>query len=699
MRALKWILLGLAVVVVGLVVVALTIDVNRFKPQIVAAVEEATGRRLDIAGDLKLTFMPMPAVAVEGVTFANASWGSRPAMATVGEFAAEIDLFALIGSQIKVNRLVLADVDVLLEKNRQGQANWEFAEKTVQQQAQPAQQPATDASGGGMGALPEISNVQLKNIRLAYNDAQTGASNLVNLTELSVRQASGGMLAAKLVANVDGNDIEAEGTLGSLAELAAPSRPWPVKMTLTLPGAKATVDGSIAQPMQAKGIALKVSADVPDLAAVANRFGAPAPAVPLTLQTEVKETGAQRYSLAALSGKIGDSDFAGSGGIALGGARPSLNLTLASQLMDLVPLLEMKQPDGSPAAAPPASGQASGGSGAGQPADGRLFSNEPLPFDGLTAADATVSYKAASFRAPKIEMQNLAVALTLKDGVLTVKPQGEGIAGGSFRGDVTLNGKAKSLAAKLDAKGIVISEYLQKQEITDVVRRGGPTDVSVDITSRGESLRQIMAGMNGKAMLSVGEGELKQEYIRQFLPRLAQAAGIFDRATAKTKLHCVVTGLDIRNGVATPKALLAETGSLTVAGDGNVNLGTEQLDLRIIPSSRDSSLSAAMPPIRVRGQFASPSFVPDPAAMVKGVLGAAAGAAVLGPIGVLGPLLGGSSGGDPDEEAKKACARALALAEGRPLPKEEGSSAQPQQQPSSNPIDQLQKGLGGLLRR
>lgn len=696
MRALKWVLLGLAVVIVGLVVVALTIDVNRFKPQIVAAVEEATGRRLDIAGDLKLTFMPMPAVAVDGVTFSNASWGSRPAMATVGEFAAEVDLFALIGRQIKVNRLVLADVDVLLEKNRQGQANWEFAEKTVQQQAQPAQQPAAEASDGGMGALPEISNVQLKNIRLAYNDAQAGTSNLVNLTELSVRQVSGGMLATKLVANVDGNDIEAEGTLGSLAELAAPSRPWPVKMTLTVPGAKATVDGTIAQPMQAKGVALKVTADVPDLAAVANHFGAPAPAVPLTLQTEVKETGAQRYSLAALSGKIGDSDFAGNGEIGLGGARPSLNLTLASKLMDLVPLLEMKQPEGSPAAAPPSgSGQAGGG---GQTADGRLFSNDPLPLDGLNAADATVSYKAASFRAPKIEMQNLAVALTLKDGVLTMKPQGEGIAGGSFNGDVTLNGKAKTLAARLDAKGIVISEYLQKQEITDVVRRGGPTDVSVDVTSRGESLRQIMAGMNGKAMLSVGEGELKQEYIRQFMPKLAQAAGIFDRATAKTKLHCVVTGLDIRNGVATPKALLAETGSLTVAGDGNVNLGTEQLDLRIIPSSRDSSLSAAMPPIRIRGQFASPSFVPDPAAMVKGALGAAASVAVLGPIGVLGPLLGGSSGGDPDEEAKKACARALALAEGRPLPKEEGG-AQPQQQPSSNPIDQLQKGLGGLLRR
>lgn len=248
----------------------------------------------------------------------------------------------------------------------------------------------------------------------------------------------------------------------------------------------------------------------------------------------------------------------------------------------------------------------------------------------------------------------------------------------------------------MNGKGIILSEYLQKADITDVVRRGGATDLALDVSGQGASLRQLMAALNGRLVLNVGEGELKEEYVRATLPRLADAVSILGRATAKTKLHCVVAGLDIKSGVVTPKALLAETGSLTVTGDGTVNLGTEQLDMRIIPSSRDTGLAAALPPVRVRGMLLDPSFAPDPAALAKSVIGTAAGIAALGPLALLSPALG--SGGD---DAETACAKAVALAEGRPVPQssKQPSQQQQQQQGPANPLQDLRKGLGGLLGR
>lgn len=691
MRILKWIVAVVVLLIAGAVIAVLTVDVNRFKPQIVAAVESATGRKLDIAQDMKLSLWPL-GIGVKQVSFANASWGSRPQMATIGEFTAQVDLMALIGGQVKVDSLVLNDVDLLLEKDRQGRANWDFAGKQPaqqQQQTQPAQQ-----SGGTV--IPAVQNVSLKNVRLAYRDAQAGSQNNVVLSELTVKQASGGLLAVKMAADVDGKAITADGTLGSLDDLMSGSRPWPIKIALTLPGAKASIDGNIAQPMQAKGLALKVNVDAPDLSKVAALAGASAPAVPLTLQADVKDPGPQRYALSNISAKIADSDLTGSSEVNLSGAKPSLRFDLASKNMDVTQLMPKDS-------AKPASGAAAGGGTptAGGSAGGqkRLFSSDPLPLDGLNAVDAAGSYKAERLKAPMLDVQGVALALTLKDGVLNAKPAIGNLANGSVNGDITVNAKSKALSAKLDGKGVVLSEYLQKAGITDIVRRGGATDLVLDVTSSAASVQQMMAGLNGKMVLKVGEGELKEEYIRDFLPGLARAVSALDRATAKTKLHCVVSGLDFKNGVVTPKAILGETGSMTMTGDGTVNLGTERIDLKLVPSSRDTSLAAALPPVNVRGNLADPSFTPDAAALAKGVVGAVAGAAVLGPLALLSPALG--SGGD---DAATACAKAIALAEGRPVPQSAkpatGTQPQQQQQPQpSSPVDNLKRGLGNLLGR
>lgn len=696
MRILKWALAVLVLLVAAAVVAVLTVDVNRFKPQIVAAVEDATGRKLDIAKDMKLSLWPL-GIGVKRVSFANAAWGSRPQMATIGEFTAQVDLVALIGSQVKIDSLVLNDVDLLLEKDRQGRANWDFAGQKPAPQQQPQSQPSAPAAQSGGGSIPAIENISMKNVKLAYRDAQTNTQNDVVLAEFSVKQGSGGLLATRLVATVDGNAVTADGTLGSLDELMAPSRPWPVKMNVTLPGAKASVEGSIAQPLQARGLALKLSAEAPDLAKLAALAGASAPAVPLSLQADVKDLGPQRYALSNIAAKIADSDLTGSGEINLAGAKPAVKFDLASKSMDVTKL--MPQDSGAKTVSGPAgSGAAGKPAGGSQSSDGRLFSNDPLPLDGLNAVDAVLAYKAERFKAPMLDAQGMVLNLTLKDGVLNLKPAIANLSNGSLNGDVTVNGKAKSMSARLDGKGVVLSEYLQKNGISDIVRRGGPTDLALDVTSSAASVRQMMAGLNGKLVLKVGEGELKEEYIRQFLPGLARAVSALDRATAKTKLHCVVSGLDFKNGVATPKAILAETGSMTMTGDGTANLGTEQLNLRLVPSSRDTGLAAALPPVHVRGSFTDPSFTPDTMALAKGILGTAAGVAALGPLALLSPALG--SGGD---DAATACAKAIALAEGRPVPQSAkpatGAQTEQQQPKSDNPVDNLRKGLGNLLGR
>ena len=81
----KWILTGLLALVVAVVVAGVavlsTMEFEELRGVIEAEAEKATGRKLTIAGDIDLEISLSPAIAVEDVRFANAEWGSRPAMA------------------------------------------------------------------------------------------------------------------------------------------------------------------------------------------------------------------------------------------------------------------------------------------------------------------------------------------------------------------------------------------------------------------------------------------------------------------------------------------------------------------------------------------------------------------------------------------------------------------------------------------
>lgn len=775
MRIAAWIGGGLILLIGVAVALLLTVDVNRFKPEIIAEVEELTGRQLTIAGDLKLAILPRPAAQVKGVALANMKGGSRPVMLQVGEFSAALDIGALLGGKVKVDSLTLSDVDLLLERDSGGRGNWEFGTPPAKVAGAVAQAETGKAQTQSGFALPVLSSVTMKNIRLAYKESPQAAIREAHINDFSLKAGADENLVARLAAKLDGHDIALSGSFGSLAEMMAPTKAWPVKAAVSVPAADLVVniDGSLKEPLAAKGYALKVTVDAPDIAKVAAlakqpapsfgplkfsgliqdqgaepslsdmlltlgaedfgrlvvrggvqrmisrrglqlniefntpnarsfaaRFGAEVPqAVPVNFKTDIRDTAADRYTLSSVTAAVATSDLAGNGELFLGGTRPNVKLDIASKSLDLLPLLEgasaPKTASGSqpsPVGAKPGTAKAN-----------KLFSDDPLPLDSLMLADADVKFRAGEFKAPKLSAKDVTVNLLLKDGFLTVKPFGLGLSGGTINGDLSLNSKSKALGVKLDTRNLSLSDYLKAEKVTDILNRGAALDMSVDVTSQGGSVAALMAGLNGKALVKVGEGELKEEYLNFLGASFLDLLGSLGKASAKTKLECVVGGFDIRNGEATPKAILVETGRLSVTGEGKIDLGRELINMKLVPSSRDAAIGAVVPPVNVNGALADPSVSPDAMGVAKGVVGAVAGIALLGPAAILSPLAGGGKA----DSGQEACAKAAALAEGRNVPGPAKSApasgaAPPQNQApakNSNPVENLGRSLGNLFKR
>ena len=102
----RWKKIVIAVVLVFVVLIAALYafvefyDFNKFKPLITKAVKEATGRELNIKGDINIDFGIRPTIVVEEVSFQNAAWSARPDLGRVKRLEVQMAVWPLIKGKL-----------------------------------------------------------------------------------------------------------------------------------------------------------------------------------------------------------------------------------------------------------------------------------------------------------------------------------------------------------------------------------------------------------------------------------------------------------------------------------------------------------------------------------------------------------------------------------------------------------------------
>jgi uncharacterized protein involved in outer membrane biogenesis len=145
-------LIVLPVAALGIAVAV--IDPNDYKPQLAAAVEDATGRPLSFGGPLRIRPSLWPTIEVNDVKLANLPGGSRPDMARAERIEAQLSLLALLWRRIEVIKLTLIGPNILFEEVG-GQPNWEF-NAAANPQASPPTPP-------GQGMTLRLRDVHVQN--------------------------------------------------------------------------------------------------------------------------------------------------------------------------------------------------------------------------------------------------------------------------------------------------------------------------------------------------------------------------------------------------------------------------------------------------------------------------------------------------------------------------------------------------------
>jgi AsmA protein len=305
-----WAIVAVIVLIVaGVGVFIATFDPNSYKPRIVAAVKQATGRDLDLQGNIHLGLSLQPTLTVENVSLSNPPGFSRPQMMTLQELDLKLALLPLLSHQVEIDRLVLIKPDVLLERNAQGQVNWNFAPQST-----PTTPAAPSTPGEKSQTQINVAELQVQNGTVTWRDDATKQSAVLGVTSLTTSAPSpDANLHLAMNAAYNGNPFNLSGDVGPLTRLqdTAAKTAWPVQLTVQAAGAKLALNGSVSQPEQARGYNLKITANVPDLTALAP-FAGGKPLPPLhdiDLATQVADTGAKLPEISNLTLHVGPSDL------------------------------------------------------------------------------------------------------------------------------------------------------------------------------------------------------------------------------------------------------------------------------------------------------------------------------------------------------------------------------------------------------
>ncbi len=168
---------GAVIALLALAVVAAPtlLNVEQYKPAMIAAVKQATGRELVIEGPLKLTFFPMPRISARQVRFANALGGSGAQMVDVRWIGVSPSLGALLRGRIEVGRLTLFRPTLVLETDADGRPNWEFIPGAGA--AQPEGAPSS-------GLHLAIGTLKIREGTLSYTNPRTNQTLKAENVEL-----------------------------------------------------------------------------------------------------------------------------------------------------------------------------------------------------------------------------------------------------------------------------------------------------------------------------------------------------------------------------------------------------------------------------------------------------------------------------------------------------------------------------------
>ncbi|MCE2949320.1 MAG: AsmA family protein [bacterium] len=596
-------------------------------------VEAMTGRSLRIDGPVEMRLLPRLRIVAEDVAFANARWGTVPDMVRAGRIEAEVSWLALLRGEVRISRLVLDDVDAILETDARGAGNWTMAPATDGDAGRGA--TAQAAADEASPLVPSLGAVRIERARLRWRDGVARKERRLDVARLSLARIASGADRIELDASVDGQAFQLAGTVPDSGAIRSHARNSPVDLVFSTEGVKVAVHGRFSFDRDGP-LDLKVAAGIQGWRGLSKLSGA-ALSLPSPVGIEFHARGrGSALTMDPLVLDLANQALRGSASWQGGspGGRPRATLELSARTIDLSGF------------APPAPDRTA--------RDRRLFPETRLPFALLAAHDLEATVRVATLRLRNgLEVAPLAIKAGAKNGRAWLQATELRLADGGAEAMLDIEASTVRPVLRLKASGSGLSLEKLTASRGGVRLTGGSTAFALDYTGTGSTPRALAASATGELQVSTGPARIGAgglDFGGDLLVRLFSAINPFHAADRATELHCAAARLPARAGVVTvDRSIAYETRRTNVVAAGRIDLRDETLDLVIRPTVKEGlgvGAGQLAQLVRVTGALRAPGLALDAA----GTLRAAAsvgGAVATGGLSLIAEALLNRRAADP----------------------------------------------------
>jgi uncharacterized protein involved in outer membrane biogenesis len=677
-KTLAWIVgTGVILVLVALLVLT-TVDWNRAKPWVEARASAAMQRPFQIRGDLHVNwqregFWPHPFVTANDVHVGAPPNTGDKEFASVDGADLQIELLPLLAHRVKIPALQLHAPALRLERRADGSNNWTFASAN----------PLASAWKVHLGQL------NLDHGRVDYVDAQRKADLHVdikplqkNLTledaeqeqEADSKRAAAARVGEKATQNISararqrgasptrrtpqnylfsftvtgtyaGAAVNAQGRVGDLFAAVNAKHPFPIQVRGTVGASHLAVVGTITDPGSPDALDLRLWLSGPSMDQLYPILGIVLPSTPPyatdgRLTGRFDEDGGATLTYRHFSAQLGASDLGGEVTYRGGKGRPLLSGKVTSEqlrFLDLAPLIGLSANAKTPEKMP-------------TDTDRRL-PGAAFRTDRWQTMDADVEFDARHIERDRGELPigDVSTHIMLVNARLLLDPLRFGVAGGKVEGAITVDGATSPPPGDiaLRMRDVQLKQLLAG--FTSLEQASlGEVNGDLHLAGHGNSIAAVLGTSDGEVRLLINEGEINKSIL--------EIAGLNVLNYILTKLfgdepvriHCAAADLIAKDGVLTPRIFSIDTDAAEITVDGNIDLGSEKLDLTVHPQAKKLRLLSLRSPLHVRGTLSKPDVGVNKGPLILRSVAAAA-LATLAPEAALGALIA------PSHEREMAC--------------------------------------------
>lgn len=261
---------------------------------------------------------------------------------------------------------------------------------------------------------------------------------------------------------------------------------------------------------------------------------------------------------------------------------------------------------------------------------------KPLDLTGLRSVNANGTLRVGALKFNNIKATNVRLDVKANGGRVDLNPLTANLYQGTLASSVSINAApaAPTFAVKHNMSGISIGQLLKELANNDTLEGRG--NLTLDVTTQGNTEGALKKALNGNGALKLVDGAVRgidvAGSIRDAKAKLGALRGEHTQQadkSQKTDFSELTATFTIRNGVAHNSDLSIKSPLLRVGGEGDVNLGDDNLNYLVKASivgttkgqgGRDlSELAGITVPVRVTGPLASPAYKIDFGSMMTDV--------------------------------------------------------------------------------